>query len=358
MLTHKDVSQILDFIAFLKETEKGDSVFVRLCRELQPLLGFSSAGFIPFDPKTKTILTNRYLSFNCNAQIFLQYILHYSSDDPFLSTGWYKDDRSNVALLSQFTSEDTLVHSRFARDFLSQIPMLYCMRIKIFSQGEFHGLLSLHRTSELGDYTEREIGISEVLFRYVGQFLLPNTSVREQDPFSITDHGVIILTEHHQILYSNEIGNRIFQEIREDLLDLSGDLLKKQNPIFLQTPKGPFRLRSFPLSFHFSLSLPEGIQSCRRRQDKERIRVLFLEPLSPSPLLPGKTGGLLSPKQLEVSRKVLQGYSNKRIAETLGITEQTVKDHLHAIFEKLRLKNRWELIVFFGGKPEERNPED
>ena len=358
MLTHKDVSQILDFIAFLKESEKGESIFVRLCRELQPLLGFSSAGFIPFDPKNKTVLTNGYLSFNCNSQVFLQYILHYSSEDPFLSTGWYKDDRSNVALLSHFISEENLLHSRFAKDFLSQVPMLYCMRIKIFSQGEFRGLLSLHRTSELGDYTEREISISEVLFPYLGLFLLPSTTLREQDPFSITDHGVILVTEHQQVLYSNEIGNRIFQEIREELLDLSGELLLKQNPIFLQTSKGPFRVRAFPLNLHFSLSLPEDIQNCRRRQDKERIRVLFLEPLTPAPFLPGKTGGLLSPKQLEVTRRVLQGCSNRRIAETLGITEQTVKDHLHAIFEKLRLKNRWELIVFFGGKPEGKSLEE
>ena len=354
MLTHKDVSEILDFIAFLKETEKGSSIFSRLCRELQPLFGFSSAGFIPFDPKNQTILTSGYLAYNCNEQVFLQYILHYSSEDPFISNGWYKDNRSNVALLSDFIPEETLIHSRFAKEFLSQVPMLYCMRIKIYSQGEFRGLLSLHRTKELGDYTARETSISEILFPYLGQFLLPNPDPKEKDPFSVTDHGVIIMTENQQVLYSNEIGSRIYREIQDEL---SGDLLKKQTPFFLQTPKGPFRLRTFPLGFHISVSLPEGIQKCRRREDKEKLHVLFLEPLSTEPAAPGKVGGLLSPKQLEVSRKVLQGYSNKRIAETLGITEQTVKDHLHAIFEKLRLKNRWELIVFFGGKTGENRQE-
>jgi DNA-binding CsgD family transcriptional regulator len=229
------------------------------------------------------------------------------------------------------------------------------MRIKIYSQGEFRGLLSLHRTKELGDYTTREISISEILFPYLGQFLLPDPVLRETDPFSVTDHGVIIMTENQQVLYSNEIGSRILREIQDEL---SGDLLKKQTPFFLQTPKGPFRLRTFPLNLHFSMSLPEGIKNFRRRQDQEKIRVLFLEPLSSTRGSPVKIGGLLSPKQQEVSRKVLQGYSNKRIAETLGITEQTVKDHLHAIFEKLRLKNRWELIVFFGGKTDENRQEE
>jgi|UniRef100_A0A7C3LUE4 DNA-binding NarL/FixJ family response regulator len=70
-----------------------------------------------------------------------------------------------------------------------------------------------------------------------------------------------------------------------------------------------------------------------------------------------KKGALkvLSPKQQEVAIKVMQGHSNRRIAEILGITEQTVKDHLHTISEKLRLKNRWELIVFPGGKTGSEN---
>jgi two-component system nitrate/nitrite response regulator NarP len=38
-----------------------------------------------------------------------------------------------------------------------------------------------------------------------------------------------------------------------------------------------------------------------------------------------------------------QGFSNRQIAEKLGVTEGTVKAHLHAIFEKLDVRSRREL---------------
>lgn len=354
MLTQKEISRIVDFIEVLGEGEKGGSAFFRLCRELQPLLVFSSAGFIPFDKTTRTIQATGYQAYNCNEQLFLQYILHYSSEDPFISTGWYLDTRSNVALLSDFVRESRLIESPFAKDFLSQIPMLYCMRIKIFHQGDFLGLLSLHRTTELGDYSYHEVAIAEVLAPYLGRFIGSVPLGGEPDLFSGSDHGVVIISGQDQILYANDIGKVVFQLVEREI---QHEMIKNRNTSFLQTPNGPYRLKSFPLTLFAVDPLPEGIMNCRRKRSSESIRVLFLEPLSPSPVFRKKGAlKLLSPKQQEVALKVMQGHSNRRIAEILGITEQTVKDHLHTIFEKLRLKNRWELIVFLGGKTGAENP--
>jgi len=353
MLTQKEISRIVDFIEVLGEGEKGGSAFFRLCRELQPLLGFSSAGFIPFDKTTRTIQATGYQAFNCNEQLFLQYILHYSSEDPFISTGWYLNTQSNVALLSDFVREPQLIESSFAKDFLSQIPLLYCMRIKVFHQGDFLGLLSLHRTRELGDYSYHEVTIAEVIATYLGRYIGNTTLAGEPDLFSGSDHGVVIVSGQGQILFANEIGKFVFQKVEQEI---QNEMLANRNATFLQTPNGPYRLKSFPLTLFAVDPLPEGIMNCRRKRSSESIRVLFLEPLSPSPVFRKKGAlKLLSPKQQEVALKVMQGHSNRRIAETLGITEQTVKDHLHTIFEKLRLKNRWELIVFFGGKSGSEN---
>jgi two-component system, NarL family, nitrate/nitrite response regulator NarL len=43
---------------------------------------------------------------------------------------------------------------------------------------------------------------------------------------------------------------------------------------------------------------------------------------------------------------VAQGYKNKDIAEKLSITEQTVKNHLHNIFEELGVSDRFELSLY------------
>jgi DNA-binding NarL/FixJ family response regulator len=56
------------------------------------------------------------------------------------------------------------------------------------------------------------------------------------------------------------------------------------------------------------------------------------------------TGGL-TPRQLDVMRRLLRGEANKRIAVELGLTEGTVKLHVAAILRTLQARNRTEAVV-------------
>lgn len=54
----------------------------------------------------------------------------------------------------------------------------------------------------------------------------------------------------------------------------------------------------------------------------------------------------LSDRERQLMRLVVQGYRNVGIAETLRISEQTVKNHLHSIFTKLGVSDRLELALY------------
>lgn len=54
---------------------------------------------------------------------------------------------------------------------------------------------------------------------------------------------------------------------------------------------------------------------------------------------------LLTQRELEVARTLAAGASNKEIANQLGITERTVKAHIGAIFEKLKVRDRLQLAM-------------
>jgi DNA-binding NarL/FixJ family response regulator len=57
---------------------------------------------------------------------------------------------------------------------------------------------------------------------------------------------------------------------------------------------------------------------------------------------------MLTNRQQEVATLVCDGLSNKMIARKLGVSEGTVKVHLHAIYRKLGVLSRTDLMVRFG----------
>jgi two-component system nitrate/nitrite response regulator NarL len=54
----------------------------------------------------------------------------------------------------------------------------------------------------------------------------------------------------------------------------------------------------------------------------------------------------LSRRETEIVRLVVQGFKNADIAESLSISEQTVKNHLYRIFEKWDVSDRLELALY------------
>ena len=53
----------------------------------------------------------------------------------------------------------------------------------------------------------------------------------------------------------------------------------------------------------------------------------------------------LSPRELEILQSVTNGMSNKEIASRLGISQQTVKNHMTSILKKLNVQDRTQAAV-------------
>jgi DNA-binding CsgD family transcriptional regulator len=61
---------------------------------------------------------------------------------------------------------------------------------------------------------------------------------------------------------------------------------------------------------------------------------------APRELTPEFTG-----REREIVDLLMQGMSNRQIAQALGIAEATVKKHLHHVYRKLGVRSRALLIV-------------
>jgi two-component system nitrate/nitrite response regulator NarL len=63
-------------------------------------------------------------------------------------------------------------------------------------------------------------------------------------------------------------------------------------------------------------------------------------------------GSSLSPSERRVARLVAKGLRNKEVATSLCLSEQTVKNHLSMIFQKLGITNRAQIILAAKDHPE------
>jgi DNA-binding NarL/FixJ family response regulator len=59
---------------------------------------------------------------------------------------------------------------------------------------------------------------------------------------------------------------------------------------------------------------------------------------------PGSGAEPLTGRQLEILPLLAEGLPNKRIADTLGVTEGTVKQHLKDLFKRLGARNRTQAV--------------
>jgi two-component system nitrate/nitrite response regulator NarL len=65
--------------------------------------------------------------------------------------------------------------------------------------------------------------------------------------------------------------------------------------------------------------------------------------ISPVIVVPRQPLVTLTPRERQIASAITDGRTNRDIAARLGITEQTVKNHLTSIFEKVGVDNRLQL---------------
>jgi len=93
-----------------------------------------------------------------------------------------------------------------------------------------------------------------------------------------------------------------------------------------------------------SLMLPSYdicVRACVISGDSEACLMLLIERASRQDVVRSALASYpLTPREGEVAALVLRGYSNRRIADSLVLTEYTVEDHLKRIFAKVGVRSR------------------
>jgi two-component system response regulator NreC len=75
------------------------------------------------------------------------------------------------------------------------------------------------------------------------------------------------------------------------------------------------------------------------------LRSLLDDQVNPKPVSPALVEPL-TPREVDVLRLIVEGYTNKQVAEQLSISTRTVEGHRANLSEKLGLHSRVELVRY------------
>lgn len=319
MLRSADHKALLELIDGLYAIPDRTALIRTVCERLQHLIPFSSAVFLPKDLQSDRFMVDGRVVLNVSYQAYLAYISHYAPLDPLNINNGRTTSANEVARYTDCVSAASLAESEFGRDVMPLVPMFYCAGMTLGCQGDPVGVIGLHRREGDRNFSDREIKIMRRLVPHLSRALHVIELTRVWETASAS--GVITVREGGAIERDGRAQEALDGMSRESIPDPRLDSAAR----FVRSRRGTLRVRTV-----------DG-------PDRERRILLQAVPRGSPRDIRARYG--LSARQAEITRWVFRGLSNREIGDRLCITEQTVKDHLRAIFRKIGVFRRSEVTA-------------
>lgn len=92
-------------------------------------------------------------------------------------------------------------------------------------------------------------------------------------------------------------------------------------------------------------SVPVDISATQLLEGDSIVGVFGLADPADEPLAATRATPHLTPRQMDVLRHLAAGHSTERIARSLGISTETVRNHVRGIMERLDVHSRLEAVI-------------
>jgi DNA-binding CsgD family transcriptional regulator len=319
-LKGKDYRDLLEIIDLTYGAESPEALLPPLFEKLASAIGCTTGVFMLGEVGLPRVRGAFVFQTTQGAQLAREFAEYYWALEPFWATGLVK--QPNFAFRStDLIPASRYLNSEFAVDFAARVPYCWGMGGSVGNPGHSIGALAVNRLRHDRDFSDRDVA-------FVGA-LLPHLA-RAFSFFELRNQGapatgILILDDTGTVVYSNEVATHILKEKSVEAVPLPiGHGPRREKTIF-QTDEGDYAVGMQTIPGHY--------------------RVVSLEPVIHDSLRSRLAAMGLAPRQREIALRVARGLSNKQIAGELDLAEQTVKDHIHAIFHKLGIHHRAELAA-------------
>jgi DNA-binding CsgD family transcriptional regulator len=315
-LTGKDHRDLLEIIDLVYGASCPDALFPPLFEELAKAIGCGSALYLTASAGLPGPKARGAIMFEQSLQLVREYTDYYWTLDPLCISGWINKP-NRATRVSDLVPYSSFANSEFALDFLARVPCYWGLAGFVGSPGHPVGGIGLLRLRHEHDFSERDVAFVHALLPHVSR-ALHFLEERNQRPRAT---GILILDDTGTVVYTNDAAAYILKARSAETIPLPFGQEKRtfqsdqgDYTVALETIPGPYKVVSLEPVMHDSLGARLALMG-------------------------------LTPRQQEIASRVVSGVSNKRIASELALTEQTVKDHIHAIFRKLGIHHRAELAA-------------
>ena len=157
--------------------------------------------------------------------------------------------------------------------------------------------------------------------------------------------AVIIVDESDRVVMVNDRARKLMREVSG--AELAGDGGNLSPVLAALVPELRARVRDrLDTSTVALLTIDNCVRACLLEGAAGRHLLLVFERVERKDAVQHNLERYaLSPRECEVVMLVLYGYSNRRIADQLFLTEYTVEDHFKRIFSKLGVRSRTALAA-------------
>jgi DNA-binding CsgD family transcriptional regulator len=248
--------------------------------------------------------------------------------------------------LDDATGGDRLSSARY-RDIMRPLGLGDELRAALVAGSECWGYLCLHRMEHPLGFTPAEVAVLARVGPHIAHAL--RQAVLHTQPAGVGDvpgPGVVLLADDLSVVAVTPQAEHLLS-----LID-NGPDANHQLPVAVHAVAAALVAVEAGAATHLpSTRVPTRtgrlltVHASRLHGPGEDRIAVVLEPTevrASAPLMLAAYG--LSRREAEVARLVLRGTSTRAIADTLHISRHTVQDHLKAVFDKVGVRSRRDLV--------------
>ncbi len=323
------------------------SLRTRLLAGIKRVITVEAAFFAAADPET-LLFTSAWAEAPLSAAAPLFLANEFASESDVNRFALLAGAPQPVATLDGATGGDRAASARF-REIIAPMRLGDELRVALRSGGSTWGFLCLHREGKAG-FSARDIARVRTIAPHAGEAL--RRVVARSLACARESHGepAVVLTDRDVVIGMTGAAARWLDE-------LGGSNVAVGDPIPFLLLAAIRRLESIerapsaapPPRLTIATQSHTLLEICAARVQGvygPRAVAITLAPAGATArcsLLLAAHG--LTPAQRRVAALVLQGASTRQIVLSLRISEHTVQDHLKAVFDKLGVRSRRELVT-------------